>query len=262
MQKNPKEPMESKIMIAFSMFLLALLVVGIIIRSNNQTGSQISKTIHNSIAGVTCNCEEKINEIENGIIEIKQVLVDSGTAECDTTMEVTDIVKEETVNSEMNASQEYELPDIPTNKKLFTDYRAYNLWYTPHYRLQQVAWTDKLGLRRFNEDYIVALGSYYSTDIGDRFEVVLDTGNIFTIILGDGKADSDCDERCMYTPCIDYEGNKAGNLLEFIVDEKILAKEAYEYGSLDFFDEFKGNVIKITYLGRDDSADWDIYETE
>lgn len=93
-----------------------------------------------------------------------------------------------------------QLPSIKTNVKYFTDYRRYDIWFTPHYRLQQAAWTDNQGLRRFNNDYIVALGSYYSTCIGDRFKVTLDSGRNFTVILGDGKWDEDCDKLCMYTP--------------------------------------------------------------
>lgn len=153
-----------------------------------------------------------------------------------------------------------ELPEIPTNVKFFTDYRYYSLWYTPHYRLQQLAWTDSQGLRRYNKDYIVALGSFYSTDIGDRFKITLDTGKTFTVILGDGKVDADCDSKNMYTPCVDYEGNAAANLLEFVIDENVLASEVYNYGSLDYLDEFKGNIIEMVYLGRDKSQDWDTYE--
>lgn len=158
--------------------------------------------------------------------------------------------------------QECELPEISTNVKLFTDYRAYNLWYTPHYRLQQKAWTDEQGLRRFNDDYIVALGSFYSVNIGDRFEVTLDTGRIFTVILGDGKADIDCDSRNMYTPCLDYNGEKSANMLEFIIDENVLDEEVYNYGSLDKLEGFEGDVVKMVYLGRDDSADWNTYEVK
>ncbi len=120
-----------------------------------------------------------------------------------------------------------ELPAISTHVKFFTDYRCYNLWYTPHYRLQQSAWTDEQGLRRFKDDYIVALGSFYSIEIGDRFEITLASGKIFTVILGDGKSDEDCDSKNMYTPCIDYEGNTVANLLEFIIDEKALSSEVY-----------------------------------
>lgn len=163
-------------------------------------------------------------------------------------------------NNDGQDSNECELPQIPTRVKFFTDYRCYNLWYTPHYRMQQMAWTDSQGLRRYNDDYIVALGSFYSIDIGDRFEVTLDTGTKFTVILGDGKVDVDCDNRNMYTPCLDYNGNESANMLEFIVDEKALDPEIYDYGSLDLIDNFKGNVVKMVYLGRDTSADWNTYE--
>ena len=161
--------------------------------------------------------------------------------------------------SKFEVGEKCDVPDIPTHVKFCTDYRAYNLWYTPHYRLQQGAWTDEYGLRRYNDDYLVALGSYYSTDIGDRFEVTLDTGKIFTVMMADGKWDIDCDENNMYTPCVDYNGEEAGNLLEFIIDKYSVSNEMYDYGSLDYYDGFKGSVVKMVYLGRDDSADWDTY---
>ena len=37
-------------------------------------------------------------------------------------------------------------------------------------------------------------------------------------------------------------------------------KEVYAYGSIDYLDDFKGNIVEMKYLGRDDSADWDYYE--
>lgn len=143
------------------------------------------------------------------------------------------------------------LPSLPTNIKSYTDYRFYNIDGTPHKRLQSVAWTDELGCRRYNNDYIVALGSFYSTDIGDRFEITLDTGNVFTVILGDGKADIDTDVNNMYAPCTNYNGEACANVLEFIVDKNILSDKAYNYGSVDYYDKLKGNIIKMTYLGRD-----------
>lgn len=153
-----------------------------------------------------------------------------------------------------------ELPKhISTESKLFTDYRFYNVEGTPHKRLQERAWTDENGLRRFNDDYIVAMGSYYSTSIGDRFKIFLDTGRSFTVIFGDGKWDIDCDERNMYTPTTNYDGEIVGNLLEFIVDSSVLDSDVYRYGSLEYMDSFKGNVEAIYYLGRDDSEDWDTY---
>ena len=154
------------------------------------------------------------------------------------------------------------LPSLPTHVKSCTDYRCYNLWYTPHYRLQQVAYTDSDGLRRFNKDYIVAMGAFYSVNIGDRFKITLDKGNEFTVILGDGKAPIDCDPINMYAPCVGYDGNECANVLEFIMDKDTISRDVYAYGSIDCLDKFAGNIVKMEYLGRDNSADWDTYETK
>lgn len=159
-----------------------------------------------------------------------------------------------------SVNEEVALPDIPTNMKFCTDYRCYNIDGTPHKRLQSVSYTDELGCRRYNDDYCVGLGSFYSERIGDRFEVTLDTGNIFTIITGDMKADCDTDINNMYTPCINYESENCANVLEFIIDDDVVSEKMYAYGSLDYHDEFKGNIIKMVYLGRDTSMDWDVYE--
>lgn len=207
---------------------------------------------------------ESINSIENYLqdykIEIKSIKEKIAELNNNGSNAVPIEITTESETQNPQEITEYKVPNISSHIKYFTDYRYYNLKYTPHYRLQQASWTDEQGLRRFNNDYIVALGSYYSTNIGDRFEVTLDTGIIFTVIVGDGKWDSDCDELCMYMPCTDYEGNQAANLLEFIIDEEILDTKVYNYGDLNCIDELKGSVIKMRYLGRDESQDWDTYE--
>lgn len=157
-------------------------------------------------------------------------------------------------------SMEYTVPDIDTSVKLFTDYRFYNLTGTPHYRLQQRCWTDEEGCRRFNDDYCVAVGSYYSTRIGDRFEVEFENGRIITVIVADGKWDSDCDEENMYTPVLNYDNEMCGNLLEFIVDCDVLKIDVLEYGSLNLYSSLEGSVKRIELLERDTSDDWDFYE--
>ena len=158
-----------------------------------------------------------------------------------------------------NVGEYVTIPNLPTDMKLCTDYRAYNLVGTPHYRLRNSCYTDEYGMRRFNNDYVVALGSYYSTHIGDRFEVVFDTGNTITVIFGDGKADRDTDTMNMYTPCINYNGENCANVLEFIIDSDIFYPEAYRYGSASYYEHLKGGIVSMKYLGRDTSADWDTY---
>lgn len=151
------------------------------------------------------------------------------------------------------------LPDMPTNMHLYTDYRSYNLTGTPHYRLQQKCYTDEYGCRRFGEDYVIGLGTFYSTDIGDRFEITLDNGNTFTAILGDTKADKDTDISNRYTECVNYDGEPCANVLEFIVDSERLEQGARDLGTLTYYEHLNGNVTAIRYLGRDESDDWGIY---
>ena len=43
--------------------------------------------------------------------------------------------------------------------------------------------------------------------------------------------------------------------------EKFCKDREWEYEILPYIDEFKGNIVKMVYLGRDNSADWDTYET-
>lgn len=156
--------------------------------------------------------------------------------------------------------EEVPIPTLSTVRKQCTDYRHYNIAGSPHNRLQQSAWTDNIGCRRFNNDYIVALGTFYTEKIGDRFEITLANGNVFTIIFGDSKADKDTDATHMYAPCPLYGTDEPGaNLLEFIIDEDIMTKECYRYGGIDYYEEFRSDVVKMVYLGRDNSADWDTW---
>lgn len=253
-------------------FLVMLLIIEvfaflIIIRANNTPKEEIERSSSNELLSVVKSelglyMDKTLDEsrkISEDIAEIKEVLKNNS-------------IEKKTeyalpVRSDISASssgfkigEELPLPTLPTHIKTYTDYRYYNLRYTPHYRMQQSAYTDSDGLRRFNQDYIVALGAFYSTDIGDRFKVTLENGSEFTIILGDGKDPADCDPHNMYAPCIDYDGTNCANVLEFIIDSDVMAEDVYAYGSIDCINAFSGNIKKMVYLGRDNSDDWSTYE--
>lgn len=226
----------------------------------------VTQTRSRYSAEAKCNCAEGV------IVNIGEKLA-AHTDKIINEIRVNPEVLEETIKNEnsnetsaflnsakFEVGETVPLPSLPTHVKLCTDYRCYNLWYTPHYRMQQAAYTDENGLRRYGEDYIVGLGRYYSESIGDRFKITLDTGHEFTVIFGDGKAPVDCDENNMYTPCKNYSGEECANVLEFIIDSDAMPNNVYEYGSIDCLEEFSGNIVKMEYLGRDNSADWDTYE--
>ena len=253
-----------KFLIIINLFLTMNLLISFVIFEKNTSNyttnhSQVDEEKIQLISEMIIHQEEIIQECNNDLKVIENKLENVQVNNKYATY-IHTAINEINETDKWSINEEVILPNIPTNIKFCTDYRCYNIDGTPHKRLQSVSYTDELGCRRYNDDYCVGLGSFYSERIGDRFEVTLDTGNIFTIITGDMKADCDTDINNMYTPCINYEKENCANVLEFIIDDDAVSEKMYAYGSLDYHDEFKGNIIKMTYLGRDTSMDWDMYE--
>lgn len=135
---------------------------------------------------------------------------------------------------------EYAVPLGDTSFKSYMSYKAITNTDSKQYKLQKSCWTDKKGLRRYNNDYVIALGSYYADYIGQRFTITLDSGKTFTAVVGDFKANKHTDESNKYTPMED--GKK--NVIEFIVDTDELDKTARKMGDISYAG-FKGNVESI-----------------
>ena len=123
----------------------------------------------------------------------------------------------------------------------YMDYRKITHTNSKQYELQQKCWTDELGLRRCGTDYVVALGTYFSDNVGDRFKIYLDNGNSFYATVGDIKADSVTDELNAYVPM----DNATGNMVEFIIDDKAANTNMLMLGTVSYHDFFNGSVINI-----------------
>ena len=135
----------------------------------------------------------------------------------------------------------YAIPYGDTSFKSYMDYRCITNVNSLQYALQNECWTDDKGLRRHNDDYVIAVGSYYSQDIGDRFEISLDSGETFTAVVGDFKADADTDRTHRYF--LMQDGQK--NIIEFIVDTNDLDATARRMGDISYISGFTGNIEKI-----------------
>lgn len=135
------------------------------------------------------------------------------------------------------------LPSADTTFKSYMDYRMISSVSSKQYALQKKCWTDQQGFRRYGDDYCVALGSYYVDEIGDRFEVTLASGKIFTCIAADLKADSHTDTDNMYKPI----SNQKGNMLEFIIDSEIMNDDVLRSGTMCEAG-FQGNVVTIVKI--------------
>ena len=121
--------------------------------------------------------------------------------------------------------------------KSYTDYRCLSR-SSAQWKLQEQAYTDENGLRKIDDCYLVALGSYYGTTIGTRYTVTLSTGKQFNIILCDVKADRHTNKTHQYT-------RANGCVIEFYVETETMPKRVRQLGSISAIEGFKGNVVSI-----------------
>lgn len=145
------------------------------------------------------------------------------------------------------------IPQCNTSFKTYMDYRTITDKNSVQYTMQQDAWTDEFGLRRYGDDYMIALGTYYTDICGERFRITLDSGNSFTAVVGDIKSDEHTDKNNQYTAVYDNRGNFiSANIVEFIVDEEYLSDKIKTWGSVGAISQFKGDIVMIERLYEND----------
>ena len=194
-----------------------------------------------------CENQEIIIENQQTIIsEISEIKTKNesinNTNEPDLETPVTKTCLVEIVEQEI----QLEIPDCDTSFKAYMDYSCITDDTTVQWELQQTAYTDEYGLRKIGTDYCVAVGSYYSETVGERFKITLDNGNEFTVIVSDLKQDKHTDISNQYSPVYDSYGEFYGaNVLEFIVDVDQLHSMVVTLGTVSYYDEFKGNIVSI-----------------
>lgn len=133
-----------------------------------------------------------------------------------------------------------ELPNVNTSFKSYMSYKAITSKGSLQWKYRQLAYTDESGFRRINDDYVVALGTYYSQQCGERFRITLSSGKVFTAITGDIKSDRHTDSTNRYIP-------KNGNVVEFLVDVGSISKKSRQMGDMSY-SGFEGSIISIEKL--------------
>ena len=126
--------------------------------------------------------------------------------------------------------------------------RSYNYTYmgyktvtsrgTEQYKLLNSAdsWTDaNTGLRMYKDRVCIAVGSAYTTNIGDKIDLVLENGNVVHCVLGDVKSDRHTDSSHTYQA-------QDGSVVETIIDY------AYFNNSKSYADVFSGRIKKVVVL--------------
>lgn len=145
---------------------------------------------------------------------------------------------------------EYEVmgvPNINSSFKTWMDYRAVTNTNSPQYKfIHTYGWSDYEGFMRadgerdfnINDDYyLIALGSYYGTEIGTKYRITTDTGNVFYGVLSDQKDDRHTNSTHQYA------SNK--DVVEFLVNSNLLNSEVKKWGSANVYMPLNGSIVKI-----------------
>lgn len=128
---------------------------------------------------------------------------------------------EEIVDEEKNYIIEEELfyvdLDVPLNKpfKSYMDAKFITSDGSVQYQLKYSYTLDNTGIYMVDGRYACALGSYYTTDIGTKFDIIMNSGEIIPCILADCKADEHTDSLGQYTV-------SNNSIVEFIVHSPTL----------------------------------------
>lgn len=126
-------------------------------------------------------------------------------------------------------------------KKTWMPYTAITSQSSKQWHLRKLSYSDENGFRRFNEYYLVAMGTFYAKYIGQTFEITFEDGQTIKVMIGDVKSNAHTDATGCYA--------QDGSVLEFIVDKDKMGKDEfynevmYTYG--DFDKVFNGSIVKI-----------------
>lgn len=129
--------------------------------------------------------------------------------------------------------------NIP-NSKLWSymDYRCITSVSSAQHKLQRRAYTGIYGIRQVNGRYCIAVGSYFTTKIGVKIDLILSNGTIVRCILADCKADRDTDWKNQKT--------SDGSLVEVVVDTPNLHGTARRMGDIRYCNsKWKSKIKQI-----------------
>ncbi len=149
---------------------------------------------------------------------------------------------------EQEPESEPEEPEVSlTDVKNVPSYNGMKSWMsyggfgksTRQQQLQYMAITEPDGFRTVEGRFCVALGSYFTVEIGQWFDLVLENGTVIPCVLGDGKADQHTDSSNIFTVA-----NQCCS--EFIVDTGAIPKEVKSRGNCSYrCDEWQSPVTQV-----------------
>jgi hypothetical protein len=192
------------------------------------------------IIGLALNNKEPIQKQNETVTTTITIEVESETNEVlnnNPNEETTNIVEPQIIINYIDK-------DVPINNS-FKSYLGYNKitdTCSNQYKLQQFAYTNSNGLRMVENRICIALGSYYSHDVGQYVDVYMKNGEVLKCIVADCKNDAHTDKN--------NQQHFDGSVVEFIVDisivENLLMTPYGCSGDIsDISSEFEGEILFI-----------------
>ena len=142
---------------------------------------------------------------------------------------------------DINCDVNYTEYIIPFKTKNFKSYMSHTLFSqdSSQYKIQEMSQTDENGLRVVDERYCVALGSYFNTEIGQYFDLVLENGTVIPCVMADAKADAHTDDLNIATVA-------NGCVSEFIVSVDDLKESVKKAGNISILkEEWNSPVVSV-----------------
>lgn len=139
--------------------------------------------------------------------------------------------------------RKYKKMEVPkhNNFKSYMGYTSITCKASKQYKLQQKAKTGKYGIRTVNGRYLIAMGTYYSKNVGDKFDIKLSNGTILKCMIGDIKSDRHTDTKRQKQK---YDGS----IIEFITDTTKMPSNVKRAGSYTVCKKFSGFIKEIRKL--------------
>ena len=138
-------------------------------------------------------------------------------------------------------------PNIDSSFKTYMDYRTITSQSSDQYKyIDRWGWSDYDGFMRCDGEhdlgiesdyYLIAMGSYYGSEIGSKYRITTDTGNVFYGCLADQKDDSDTNST--------HQWSYNDDVIEFIVDTRKLPNVIKLYGNCNVYMPLNGKIAKI-----------------
>ena len=135
----------------------------------------------------------------------------------------------------------YEFKEVSGDRrKSFLDYKSITMKTSKQYKIQKrYAETDpETGIRKVDNKYCIALGSYFSHNVGQYVDLVLENGETIPCVIGDAKSNLDTNENNSI--------GKDGSVSEFITDKEYIDHSVKRSGDIsDVNPNWNSKVIGV-----------------